>query len=334
MWTAISYVSSGVTLVAFLGAVGAWLYRRKMIQLEKLIGSAPEADRGQLVANALEVFHVDSSGLTKAQQYQLALEQIRGRQVRFQVVAFLIIVLAIIAASVTVYGIANGQESQQAEDKISNELNERESEDKGKPGGNKERTSQNKALVIQWKVDALPSKVREDNYIRRSGADHVYLHQARLTLNLSHGGGPQSIIVSGLKPSIRYSRSRTETFEYQIDERDRPGAGSKQPHTFLIRPDKQESGFGKWAPAKRGEEWAEARSDNMFDFEPGKPSHPRPVFSKNEPAPIEIIMGDIIPKSPGLYTVSFRLTYSVGATEFHDSSPTFRIYRGFRYPWE
>ena len=111
MWTAISYVSSGVILVAFLAAVGAWLYRSKMVQLESLIGSAAEADRAQLVANALEVFHVDSSGLTKAQQYQLALEQIRARQERYRLIAVVIIIVSILAAAVAVFAIVNGSES-------------------------------------------------------------------------------------------------------------------------------------------------------------------------------------------------------------------------------
>ncbi len=112
MWTAISYVSSGVTLVAFLAAVAAWLYRRKMVQMERMIGSAAEADRAQLVANALEVFHVDASGLTKAQQYQLALEQVRGRQERYRLFVYLIIVVAILAAGVAVFAIVGESGSQ------------------------------------------------------------------------------------------------------------------------------------------------------------------------------------------------------------------------------
>ena len=40
MWEAIGYVTSGVTLAAFLAAVAAWIYRHKLVEQERLIKAA------------------------------------------------------------------------------------------------------------------------------------------------------------------------------------------------------------------------------------------------------------------------------------------------------
>ena len=54
MWEAINYVSSGFTLVAFIVAVGAWVYTSKIRERERLLKTAPENERTLLVQNASE----------------------------------------------------------------------------------------------------------------------------------------------------------------------------------------------------------------------------------------------------------------------------------------
>jgi hypothetical protein len=106
MWDAITYVTTGITLIAFLAAIAAWIYKSKLDERERLIQTAPESDRGPLVRNALEFFNVETAGLNKEQQYKIALEQIRWRGQRFKVSAAVICLLAIVTACVTAYAIA------------------------------------------------------------------------------------------------------------------------------------------------------------------------------------------------------------------------------------
>lgn len=105
MWTAIQYVGSGLTLVAFLAALAAWLYRRQLLIKERLIQSVPEGKRAELVERTLVLFKVDTHRLTKKQQYDLALEQIREQARKFKLTAGVIVIIAIIAAALTVAAI-------------------------------------------------------------------------------------------------------------------------------------------------------------------------------------------------------------------------------------
>lgn len=101
MWQAIQYVGSGFTLAAFVVAVIAWIVKSKSEERERLIGSARETERADLVRDALEFFRIDTTGLTKAQQYQLALEQIRERARRFRIVAMVVCTIAVLGAGAT-----------------------------------------------------------------------------------------------------------------------------------------------------------------------------------------------------------------------------------------
>jgi hypothetical protein len=105
MWNAISYVTSGLALVAFMAAVTAWSYRSKTQERERLIRSAKEGDRGELVRNALEFFNIDAVGLTKEQQFRLALEQIQARGRRFMISAGVVCFLAVVAVTIAAYAI-------------------------------------------------------------------------------------------------------------------------------------------------------------------------------------------------------------------------------------
>jgi hypothetical protein len=105
MWEAIAYVSSGVTLAAFIFALAAWIYRAKILEKERLIRSAPDSARSELIEHTLEFFSVDTSGLTRRQKYDLALHQIHARAARFRTTAIAIIIIALLAASVSAFAI-------------------------------------------------------------------------------------------------------------------------------------------------------------------------------------------------------------------------------------
>lgn len=106
MWESIQYVTTGLTLVAFLVSVIAWVYKSKSEERERLIKTASEDKRADLVRSALEFFEVDTTGLTQEQKYELALAQIHARAQRFRTTAIVVCVLAVILAVVTAYAIS------------------------------------------------------------------------------------------------------------------------------------------------------------------------------------------------------------------------------------
>lgn len=88
-WEAIKYVSSGVTLLAFIAAIVLQIYRRTLLSRERLIELAPAAERARLVKSTLqEFFDVDTARMSEDHAYQLAMEQIRARSRRYLVNAF------------------------------------------------------------------------------------------------------------------------------------------------------------------------------------------------------------------------------------------------------
>ena len=107
-WTAITYVGSGVTLIAFLAAVLAWVIRSKSRERERLIRAAPEAERAALIQDTLEFFRVDTQGLTREQRFNLAVKQVHARSKRYTINAILIFALAIVGALVTALAVLYG----------------------------------------------------------------------------------------------------------------------------------------------------------------------------------------------------------------------------------
>ena len=106
IWNTVAQVGSGITLAAFIAAVAAWVYRVKSLEKVRLISTAPEAERARLVESALEFFPVDTSTLTGPKKVELALAQIRARADQSRRTAILVGLIAVLAAGVTVYAIA------------------------------------------------------------------------------------------------------------------------------------------------------------------------------------------------------------------------------------
>lgn len=104
-WKAIAYVGSGLTLAAFIVAVAAWVYRTKVLERERTIRLAPDNERTQLIERTLEFFDINTSGLSRQQKYDLALHQIHERARRFRITAVVVVVVACLAAGVSVFAI-------------------------------------------------------------------------------------------------------------------------------------------------------------------------------------------------------------------------------------
>jgi hypothetical protein len=105
-WNAIQYVTGGFTLIAFLVATLSWLYKARTEERENLIKTAAEGERATLVRLALEFFEVATADLTKQQQYDIAIAQIRAKVERIRITAIVVCILASLLAGLTVYAIA------------------------------------------------------------------------------------------------------------------------------------------------------------------------------------------------------------------------------------
>ena len=95
MWESIQYVTSSLTLVAFLASVIAWAFKSKSEERERLIKTTSEEQRAELVRLALQFFDVDTAGLTREQRYELALAQIHARARRFRTTAIVVCIVAL-----------------------------------------------------------------------------------------------------------------------------------------------------------------------------------------------------------------------------------------------
>lgn len=98
---AIQYVGTPIALVAFIVAVGAYVYRSRLVERRKLIEAAPESDRGRLLDRTIqELGPVEPGTLNREQRYQLALRLIEDRAARFRTTALLGAGTAVLLAGV------------------------------------------------------------------------------------------------------------------------------------------------------------------------------------------------------------------------------------------
>lgn len=111
MWESIRYITSGLTLVAFIVAVTSIVIKEALKNKKNLIETAPPEDRAPLVEKALEQYHIETTALTKQQKYNIIMEQIRSRAKKqkqyFRIGIFAFGILALIA----VYAIREANDS-------------------------------------------------------------------------------------------------------------------------------------------------------------------------------------------------------------------------------
>lgn len=105
MWKAITYVSGGFTLAAFIAAVVAWVYRHHTVRTERIIRLAPENQRARLVRNALESFSIDPKGLSEDQKYNLLLKQLEVRHRKFRTTCTVVVVIACLGTSIVLFAL-------------------------------------------------------------------------------------------------------------------------------------------------------------------------------------------------------------------------------------
>lgn len=111
MWSTITVVTSGRTLAAFLIAAVAASLRAWLRHRERQLIAAPLSARDALVQALNNSFLItarplSTTKLSADQAYDLLLAQLRARSDRFKLTSIVIVVLALIAASVTIFSLA------------------------------------------------------------------------------------------------------------------------------------------------------------------------------------------------------------------------------------
>jgi hypothetical protein len=86
-WQAIQFVTSGLTLLAFVVTVFAWVSRRRLLSNERNIRAAPPEDRVAMAQSVADAFlisaeRIDPNSLTREQRFELLMEQIRQKERR------------------------------------------------------------------------------------------------------------------------------------------------------------------------------------------------------------------------------------------------------------
>lgn len=103
MWSAITYVTGPVTLVAFVAAVGAWVYRRKLTADAEQVRTVPDSERSRIVLARYGVsFDVDTAPLTKQQKVDTINRQIEAAAAKFRTVAVVVVIVAVLFFLATV----------------------------------------------------------------------------------------------------------------------------------------------------------------------------------------------------------------------------------------
>ncbi|EJN31344.1 hypothetical protein PMI35_01479 [Pseudomonas sp. GM78] len=104
-WGIIANISTWISLIAFLAATAAWVFKVHSARDERLIRTATTEQQATLVRKVLATTDINTDKLTKDQQYKLALEQTQNRVKTFKITAIVVCFLATIALSVTTFAI-------------------------------------------------------------------------------------------------------------------------------------------------------------------------------------------------------------------------------------
>src|SRR5687767_5081309 len=105
MFEAIRYVTSWLSLIAFVAAVIGVVVRQYWVHRQRTLEAIPEKDRAAYALAVLDRFSLNTEGLTREQRFVLARDLLKQRAERFNkivmaFVLFLVIGLAVLAVAV------------------------------------------------------------------------------------------------------------------------------------------------------------------------------------------------------------------------------------------
>ena len=104
MWDIIQYITTPLTLIAFIAALATIIYRRKLETKKELINSAESSDRARLIEASLETYHLRDDNLTKEQKFELVRKVLDQKIQRLKINSITLIVLTVIFAVTALIG--------------------------------------------------------------------------------------------------------------------------------------------------------------------------------------------------------------------------------------
>lgn len=247
VFDAISMVTSGLTLAAFIGALIAFVIRHRINREKELIEQAPESDRAELIKNALEFFNVDTGNLTKQQQYNIAMEQINSRSRRFTITSIVIVIIAILLLFGTIRALSNSNADTVAAEKATEAADSTEEIKEGLkkggilPSGEKPLIEQEingvwgeEGCGVRYEFNLNKSSVTVDELSPPSGVSPIQFLfiDARSEDKITPAGAKQSVMSvterRGLKPgsSVRFVLTDHGSFQSLLWDSSNPQQGS------------------------------------------------------------------------------------------------------------
>ena len=112
----IQNIATPFSLAAFITAAIIIAIRAQINRDRKLIETASESDRARLVERVLG--KVETESMTAGQKYRLALEDLRARSRRFLISAIVVVLLALVAAAISIVALANSKSSLKLDPKL------------------------------------------------------------------------------------------------------------------------------------------------------------------------------------------------------------------------
>ena len=101
-WTAIQYVGTALSLIAFVSAVALSAHLASIRGRARIVESAPPQERLEAIRDTAEFFKVDVSKLSEDKQYDIVKLQINNRSRRTLYLLFFALAIAILLATLTV----------------------------------------------------------------------------------------------------------------------------------------------------------------------------------------------------------------------------------------
>lgn len=126
MWQAITYVTSGLTLAAFIGAVIAAITLNQSRKLERQLKSADTDKKADIIRSTVLPFEVDVSTLSSQQRYNIVLRQLEMKSRQFRAYVLLAVLASLLFAAFAFYSVSRQISELAQEPKIS-ELDVRQS---------------------------------------------------------------------------------------------------------------------------------------------------------------------------------------------------------------
>jgi hypothetical protein len=112
----IQYVTSGLTLIAFVAALAFNAYRLQLKNASKNLSEIPKDQRVQALATQAEMLHIDTQRgqLSGAALERFVLEQLRLKELRNRTFAWVAVVMTLLLAIVAIFAIVEARPSQTA----------------------------------------------------------------------------------------------------------------------------------------------------------------------------------------------------------------------------